>query len=89
MEPIVWPISDHLDLHLFQPKEIPNLLEDYLTACREKGLYRVRIIHGKGKGVQKARVRSLLKKNPNVVSFEDAPLEMGSWGATVVKIKPR
>ncbi len=89
MEPVVLPIEDHLDLHLFRPKEIPDLLEDYLEACREKGLFEVRIIHGKGTGVQKARVRSLLKSNPNVTSFEDAALEAGGWGATLVKIKPR
>ncbi len=89
MEPVIIPIEDHLDLHLFRPKEVPDLIEEYLTACREKGLFEVRIIHGKGKGIQKARVRSLLKSNPKVMSFEDAPLEAGGWGATLVKIKPR
>lgn len=89
MEPIELPIEDVLDLHLFRPKDIPNLLEDYVAACRQKGLYNVRIIHGKGKGVQKARVHSLLKNNPDIIAFQDAPLEAGGWGATLVQIRER
>lgn len=89
MEPIILPIEDVLDLHLFRPKEIPDLIQDYLAACREKGLCSVRIIHGKGKGIQKARVHALLKKNPNVKAFGDAPAEAGGWGATIVEIRER
>lgn len=89
MKPIVLPIEDVLDLHLFQPKEIPDLVADYIEACREKGLYDVRIIHGKGTGVQKSRVRALLKRHPDVIGFRDAPAETGGWGATLVQIRAR
>lgn len=78
------PIEDWIDLHTFSPREIPYLLEDYLAECQNKGLTEVRIIHGKGKGVQRKIVHSFLKKSPLVESFQDAPLEAGSWGATIV-----
>lgn len=87
MEPITIPIDGILDLHTFNPKELPDLLRDYLAACREKGIRTVRVIHGKGMGVQKARVRSLLSKNPMVASFRDAPEETGGWGATRVVLR--
>ena len=81
------PIEDWIDLHTFSPKEIPYLLEDYLTECQKKGFAEVRIIHGKGKGVQRNIVHSFLKKSPLIESFRDAPLEAGSWGATKVLLK--
>jgi len=81
------PIEDWIDLHTFSPKEIPHLLEDYLTECQKKGFSEVRIIHGKGKGVQRNIVHSFLKRSPLVKSFQDAPLEAGSWGATIVILK--
>jgi len=87
MEPVRIPIEDFLDLHHFQPRDIPDLLEDYLAECLKAGLYSVRIIHGKGKGVQKRRVQGLLRNNPLVSSFKDAPPEAGGWGATLVEIK--
>ena len=86
MEPVNIPIDGVLDLHTFQPKEIPDLLQDYLSLCLEKGIFRVRIIHGKGQGILKARVRSLLNKNPLVIQFADAPAESGGWGATLVEL---
>ena len=81
------PIEDWIDLHTFSRKEIPYLLEDYLTECEKKGFTEVRIIHGKGKGVQRNIVHSFLTKSPLVESFRDAPLEAGSWGATKVLLK--
>ena len=81
------PIDGVLDLHTFSPKELPDLLDDYFDACAEKEIFDVRIIHGKGKGILRDRVRSILKKHPLVQSFEQAPLEAGSWGATLVKLK--
>lgn len=60
------PIEDWIDLHTFSPKEIPSLLEDYLEECRKKGFQDVRIIHGKGKGVQRKIVHSFLEKSPLV-----------------------
>jgi len=81
------PIEDWIDLHAFSPKEIPSLLEDYLTECQKKGFREVRIIHGKGKGVQRQIVHSFLSSSPLVESFKPAPLEAGSWGATLVCLK--
>jgi 16S rRNA (guanine527-N7)-methyltransferase len=85
--PVRVPIEDVLDLHTFAPRDIPGLLEEYLNACREARLYSVRIIHGKGQGFLKNRVRSLLKTLPKVASFSDAPAHGGGWGATVVELK--
>ncbi len=86
MEPIIVPIDDVLDLHTFNPRDLPDLLVDYLFACHEKGIFSVRIIHGKGKGIQKARVHALLKKNPMVKRYTIAPMEAGGWGATLVEL---
>ena len=86
MEPVNLPIEDVLDLHTFQPREVPELLEDYFSECIKAGIYSVRIIHGKGKGIQKKRVRALLRRSPMVRSFQDAPPDAGGWGATVVKL---
>ncbi|HET7005963.1 MAG TPA: Smr/MutS family protein [Candidatus Binatia bacterium] len=86
-ELVVIPIEDHLDLHPFQPKEIPSVVEEYLYQCKEAGFREVRLIHGKGKGVQRNIVRALLGKHVGVESYRDAPVESGSWGATVVLLK--
>jgi DNA-nicking Smr family endonuclease len=86
-DPVVIPIEDHLDLHPFQPKDIPSVVEEYLDRCREAGFGEVRLIHGKGKGVQRNIIRALLETHANVESFHDAPLQAGSWGATVVILK--
>jgi DNA-nicking Smr family endonuclease len=85
-EPVVLPITDQLDLHTFSPKDIEPLLEDYLEACREQGLFQVKIIHGKGSGQLKARVRALLAKNPLVLHLIDADADAGGWGATIVQL---
>jgi dsDNA-specific endonuclease/ATPase MutS2 len=82
------PLEDHLDLHPFQPKDIPSVVAEYLEQCRLKKLTEVRLIHGKGTGVQREIVRSLLSKHPAVRSFRDAPAEAGGWGATIVNLKP-
>jgi DNA-nicking Smr family endonuclease len=87
LEPVKLPITDVLDLHTFQPKEIPALLDDYFTECLKENIFVVRIIHGKGSGILKKRVHSLLKKNPKVDCFESAPPEAGGWGATIVTLK--
>ena len=81
------PIEDHLDLHPFQPKEIVSVVEEYLDQCKEAGFHEVRLIHGKGKGVQRNIIRKFLENHAAVESFHDAPLEAGSWGATVVILK--
>ncbi len=89
MKPIIMPIEDVLDLHTFQPRDIPDLLDDYFAACIEKQIYSVRIVHGKGKGILKKRVQELLNKNPMVLSFKSAPYDAGGWGATLVELKGR
>lgn len=87
MEPVRIPITDELDLHLFQPRDYPDLLENYLVECLATEIYRVRIIHGKGTGFQRRRVRQILAELPMVASFADAPPESGGWGATIVNLK--
>ena len=86
-EPVVFPIEDSIDLHAFSPKDVPSVVEEYLEQCKQAGLTEVRIIHGRGTGVQRNIVRSILEKHPRVVSFQDAPAEAGGWGATVVVLK--
>jgi DNA-nicking Smr family endonuclease len=76
------PITDVFDLHSFLPREVPSVVRAYLDAAHEKGLRRVRIIHGRGKGVQRRTVRTLLERDPRVTAFGDAPQEAGGWGAT-------
>jgi DNA-nicking Smr family endonuclease len=87
MEPIRIPIEDALDLHTFRPQDIPDLLEDYFSECIKAGIRSVRIIHGKGKGIQKRQVHKILKRHPLVQSFSDAPPEAGGWGATLVELR--
>ena len=87
MQPVIMPIEDILDLHTFKPREIPDLLVDYFAACVEADIYSVRIIHGKGTGVLKKRVQGILESHPDVVSFSDAPIQAGGWGATMVELK--
>jgi DNA-nicking Smr family endonuclease len=89
MEPIQIPITDVLDLHTFLPREVPDLLNDYFEACVAKGIFSVRIIHGKGRGVLKARVVKHLKRHPLVRSIQAAPADAGGWGATLVELNPK
>ncbi len=84
---VLIPIEDWIDLHTFSPKEIPSLLEEYLSECQKKEFKEVRIIHGKGRGVQRNIVHAFLKKSPLVESFSIAPLEAGGWGATIAYLK--
>jgi len=85
----VLPIEDALDLHPFAPREIPDVVASYLDAAQEKGFREVRLIHGRGIGVQRERVRALLARHPEVEGFGDAPAPRGGWGATVVRLRRR
>lgn len=84
---VVVPIEDSFDLHNFLPREIPAAVEAYLEAAIEAGFREVRLIHGRGTGFQRGRVREILASHPGVESFVDAPPERGGWGATVVVLR--
>jgi len=86
-EPFEVPITGELDLHSFDPREIPSVVEEYVRACRERGILRLRLAHGRGRGVQRAAVRRVLASMPEVVSFSDAPPSAGGWGATAVVLR--
>ncbi len=87
-DPLEIPIDGILDLHQFQPGDVRDLVPHYLDMCREKGILRVRIIHGKGTGALKRSVLSILSKLPGVVSYKTAMEDEGGWGATVVTLEP-
>jgi len=82
------PLTGELDLHSFLPREIPSVVEEYVRACRARGVLRLRLAHGRGKGVQRAAVRRTLASLPEVVAFGDAPAIAGGWGATVAELRP-
>ena len=86
-EPVELPVEDALDLHAFSPKDIPSVVESYLEAAVEAGYREVRVIHGRGIGVQKKRVQSVLSRSPLVDGYQEAPPERGGWGATLVWLK--
>ena len=81
------PITDVLDLHSFRPSEVADVVREYLDAAWERGLRELRIIHGRGIGVQRQTVRTLLARDPRVTGFGDAPAEAGGWGATWVSLQ--
>ena len=88
MEPVEYPIDGVLDLHAFAPGEVGSLIPEYLRACQEAGILRVRIIHGKGKGVLRRRVHAILAELPDVRQYGLAGQDASSWGATIVWLKP-
>ena len=86
--PVQLPIDGVLDLHTFNPRELKELVPDYLDACQEKGFRQVRIIHGKGIGNLRRTVHALLAKHPSVISFTLDHPQYGGWGATIVFLRP-
>jgi dsDNA-specific endonuclease/ATPase MutS2 len=86
-EPVRIPIGDVFDLHSVPPRDVGPIVEEYLEEARGLGLKALRIIHGRGIGVQREIVRSILARTPFVASFGDAPAEAGGWGATLVNLK--
>ena len=87
-DPVEVPIEEEMDLHAFQAREIPSVVEEYLREARARGFRQVRLIHGRGTGTQRAIVRSLLGRLPGIAGFADAPAERGGWGATLVRLIP-
>ena len=83
------PIEDSIDLHAFAPRDVRDVVHSYLEAAHEAGFVEVRIIHGRGIGLQREAVRSSLMRHPLVRAFVDAPPARGGWGATVVFLTPR
>jgi DNA-nicking Smr family endonuclease len=83
-EPVEIPIEDALDLHAFTPRDIPSVVDEYLREAQARGFGEVRLIHGRGIGVQRRIVQSLLARHPLVARYADAPPERGGPGATLV-----
>lgn len=86
-EPVEIPITDVFDLHTVPPQDVAAVVEEYLAEAHRRGFTALRIIHGRGIGVQREIVRSILARTPFVASFSDAPAEAGGWGATVVTLR--
>ena len=85
-EPVRIPITDVIDLHSIPPPDVKPVIEEYLIQAHQLGFKILRIIHGRGIGVQRERVRAILSRTPYVVNFSDAPAEAGGWGATIVTL---
>jgi len=87
-QPIEISVEDSIDLHSFPPRDVPEVVDAYLEEASRKGFLEVRLIHGRGIGVQRDRVQKLLTTHPLVSGFHDAPPDRGGWGATIAYLKP-
>jgi dsDNA-specific endonuclease/ATPase MutS2 len=87
-DPVFLPATDALDLHAFRPRDVASVVESFLEQALEAGWREVRLIHGRGIGVQREIVRAVLARHPSVLTFTDAPPERGGWGATIVQLGP-
>jgi DNA-nicking Smr family endonuclease len=85
--PVEIPVEDALDLHSFRPADVRSVVEEYLRAVHARGFTEVRLIHGRGIGVQRAIVQSLLGSHPLVAGYADAPEDHGGRGATLVRLR--
>jgi hypothetical protein len=85
-EPVELPVEDFIDLHLFAPRDIPDVVREYVSAAHAAGFREVRLIHGKGIGVQRERTRRVLSEHPLVTSFSDGTADRGTWGATIARL---
>jgi dsDNA-specific endonuclease/ATPase MutS2 len=86
-EPIEIPVTDVLDLHSVPPRDVQPIVEEYLSEAHRLGYRALRIIHGRGIGVQRETVRRVLASTDFVLDYRDAPMEAGGWGATAVTLK--
>jgi DNA-nicking Smr family endonuclease len=88
-EPVRIPITDVFDLHTIPPRDVKRVVEEYLIEAQAADFRSVRIIHGKGIGVQREMVRTILGRTPGVLDWMDAPPEAGGLGATIVRLASR
>lgn len=86
-DPVRIPIEDVLDLHAFAPRDVRSVVATYLEEAHARGFIEVRLIHGRGVGVQRASIRALLARHPLVAGFADASGDRGGWGATIVQLR--
>jgi len=86
-QPVSIPITDVFDLHSVPPRDVRGIVEEYLTEAHRLGFKGLRIIHGRGIGVQREMVRAVLARTPFVIAYGDAPPEAGGWGATVATLE--
>ena len=85
-DPVRIPVTDVLDLHSIPPRDVEGVVEEYLTEAKRLGIKALRIVHGRGIGVQRATVRKVLARTSFVAAYGDAPGEAGGWGATLVTL---
>lgn len=86
--PDQYPIDGTLDLHTFHPRDLPEVVNEFIHACRQRNILAIRIIHGKGTGVQRKRVQTLLDRHPAVIHQENGGVGGGGWGATLATLLP-
>ena len=86
-EPVELPIDGTLDLHTFHPRDVKQLIPDYLEECRKRGIFQVRIVHGKGTGALRRTVHAVLDKHPDIVEYRLGGSGGGEWGATIVVLR--
>jgi DNA-nicking Smr family endonuclease len=86
-DPVEIPINGELDLHSFRPQDLGELIPDYIEACRQKGIYKIRIVHGKGIGNLRRSVTAILQRHPKVTNFGQAGEQLGGWGAMIVELR--
>lgn len=86
-DPVRIPVTDVFDLHTVPPRDVQGVVEEYLREAHRLGFKALRVIHGRGIGVQREIVRSVLQRTPFVADFRDAPPEAGGWGATIVTLR--
>src|SRR5215471_3701697 len=86
-EPVQLPIDGVLDLHTFNPRDIKDLIPDYINACRDRGIFQLRVIHGKGTGNLRRSVHAILARHADVSSFTLDHPQYGGWGATIVYLR--
>jgi dsDNA-specific endonuclease/ATPase MutS2 len=88
-EPVEYPIDGTLDLHTFHPRDVKDLVPDYIAECIDRDIMQVRIVHGKGTGAMRETVHAILRKLDAVVDFKLGGSGGGEWGATIVMLKKR